>query len=490
MMKRHLRRWTTFYRAGLLVAFALSLVVATSSGAFSIFSNDRIGGRAGNNDARDADFYPAVAFDPATKRYLAVWLTPRNARSQSDGFDVYGIFLDVIGNPLGSEFRISDSNNVARNALPTVAAGNGEFVVLWTARGSVCQINGQRVMNNAARSDLTIVAGSVAAHSPSLVYDPVGSRFVVAYVEGEDYLPPTFFGATTSDCGNNAASASRIMVSTFTFDDEQIVQGDVEPISNASAGAFRPRIAYSPVLDRYLVVWEDRRDAGQATFRFDIYAQLLDRAATKVGDNVQLAVGGDYANDDATATWTPRPVVAGGDRAFLVNWFSRVVESDGVTWSVQSRFVTPDSSTASVSAPFSVFEIPFVLSHVGNSPTGFLAAVYQPAAQEFVVGLTSHLEGLTGYLSLARLQRVSADGKLIDRSGRVQLEPTIGYFIDSLRQEQFSISMAANSLPDSRSIIVLYGKNPGNTSSQDYDIWSTKVSLAELRRAYIPFVQR
>lgn len=113
-----------------------------ANGAATIFPPNRVGGAVGRNDERDADIYPASAYDPVTGRYLVVWVTRRNAQSSSDSFDVYGVFLDRTGRPVGSEFRISDSNAAARNGPPAVAAGHGEFAVAWTRRGAACQIYG------------------------------------------------------------------------------------------------------------------------------------------------------------------------------------------------------------------------------------------------------------------------------------------------------------------------------------------------------------
>ncbi|MEZ4832911.1 MAG: hypothetical protein R2873_13130 [Caldilineaceae bacterium] len=54
----------------------------------------------------DADVYPAVAYDAIGQRYLAVWMTARNAGSSSDGFDIYGVYLNENGQSTSSQFRI------------------------------------------------------------------------------------------------------------------------------------------------------------------------------------------------------------------------------------------------------------------------------------------------------------------------------------------------------------------------------------------------
>jgi len=481
-----------------IAIIAVSLIVAyepgwalSVSGAGTISPPNRIGGASGYNNARDADAYPAIAYDPATGRYLAVWLTSRNAQSSSDGFDVYGVFLDRTGKAVGNEFRISDRNTVARNGPPAVAAGNGEFAVAWTARGTSCQLYVQRVTDASSRSDRVLISGTGHRHSPFLVYNPARRRYVVAYVEGDDYLPPTFFGAQTADCGNNASSTSRIKAMEFYFSGDSPVVGSSIDISDGNTGAFRPRIAYSPGLRQYLVVWEDRRNAGGQAYRFDVYAQRLGNDLTMTESDLPLATGGDYTNYDTSATWTPRPAVAGGDEHFLVTWFDRNVEDSAVIWSVKGRLV-PASGTAGT--PFTIAEMPFAQSHTGQSPTGFLAATYLGTAQEYMVGMTSHLESLWGYKSFALVQRVSNNGQLLKMDGTPQSSPGVGYSVDYENEDQITMGMATNPVGGVRTAdyIVVYGKHLRNKPAQDYDIWSVRIQIPApyLKSVYLPLVYK
>src|SRR5690606_19147284 len=139
-----------------------------------------------------------------------VWMSLNNASSQSDGFDLYGVFLGPTGLRLSSPFRISDDNNVARSSRPTVVAGNGEFVAMWTTRTSSCRLYMQRVTDVHARPDQQVpLSSSTHLHSPQLTYDSKRQQYVAIFVEGDDYLPPKLFGADVNDCGNNIASSSQ-----------------------------------------------------------------------------------------------------------------------------------------------------------------------------------------------------------------------------------------------------------------------------------------
>jgi hypothetical protein len=460
-----------------------------ASGGGTIFSPNRVGGASGYEDPRDADLYPAMAYDPSTGRYLAVWLTARNASSSSDGLDVYGVFLDHAGQPVGSEFGISDDNTAAFNGPPAVAAGNGEFAVAWAARDGTCRIYVQRITDASYRADHLLVSGTGHHHSPSLVYNPARHRYALAYVAGDDYMPPTVFGADTGDCGNNASSSSGIEVTEFYFSGDSPVTGTWLDVSDVHSGTFRPHLAYSSALSQYLVAWEDRRSAGGEANRFDVYARRLSGDMSLTGSDIALATGGDYANYDASATWTPRPAVAGGGDRFLTTWFSREVADSAVIWSAEGSLVSSGGTPGTV---FTVAQMSFAQSHAGQAPLGFLSAAYASTAQEYLVGITSHLESLWGYISFARIQRMSSDGQLLKMDGSPQSTPGVGYSVDYENDDQIAIGLAVNpaSGAGSADYMAVYAKHRTDQTAQDFDIWSVRVQIPAPygNSVYLPFV--
>lgn len=462
-----------------------------ANGGATIFSPNRVGGAAGRNDGRDADIYPAAAYDPVSGRYLVVWVTPRNAQSSSDGLDIYGVFLDQTGRPVGSEFRISDSNAAARNGPPAVAAGHGEFAVAWTRRGAACQIYVQRVTDVSFRTDRVLTSGPGHRHSPSLSYNPARQRYALAYVEGDDYLPPTFSGARTADCGNNISSASSIRAREFSFSGDDPVASIPVRISDGAGGTFRPHLAYSAGLNQYLAIWEDRRNAAEQAYRFDVYARRLHADVTSTESDILLAADGTYTNDDTSATWTPRPVVAGGKASFLAAWFSRETQDGAAIWSVTGRLVPASESPLT---PFRVAEMSFAQSHAGQSPTGFLAVAYLNSAQEYLVGMTSHLESVWGYRSFALIQRVSNDGQLLKMDGSPQSQAGVGSSVDYENDEQIAISIAENpaSGAGTADYLVVYSKHSRSQAETDFDIWGARVQIATLalQRVYLPLLLR
>ena len=464
---------------------------AVGGGQATILPPNRVGGASGQNDQRDADVFPSVAYDAVSGRYLAVWLTPRHAGSSSDGFDVYGAFLNRAGQPTGSEFRISDSNTAARSSPPSVATGNGEFAVAWTVRGSPCRVYVQRVLDASSRSDRQLTAGAAHQHSPNLIYNSTRQRYLLAYADGNDYMPPTLFGAQTADCGNDSSSTGRIRALEFHFNGDIPVVGSSRDISSVTGGGFRPRIARGAALGKHLIVWEDRRNAGSQAYRFDVYAQLLSDDLSLTGSNFALASGGDYANYDTSATWTPRPAVSAGDDRFLAVWFAREAQSNATIWSVNGRFVSGNGSPQAV---FTIARMTFAQSHTGQAPAGFLATCYLNAAQEYLVGMTTHLESLWGYLSLALIQRVDREGRLLKLDGSVRSQPGVGYSVDYDNDDQIGIGLTANPVGGvgKADYMVIYGKHAPGHSSQDFDIWGTRVQLPSpnAKGNFVPFIAK
>lgn len=439
-----------------------------------------LGGTTGHNDERDVDIYPAVAYDPATQRYLVVWLSARNVSSSNSGFDLYGRFLTRTGQPLGNEFRISDSTTVARSSRPTLTAGRDGFVVIWTNKGSTCQLVSQIVNDNTPQPDRLIDLGaSVHHHSPRLLYNPNTRSYVVVYVSGDDYLPPTLFGANTADCGDNPDSTSQIAITEFTLTDglPSIVQ--TVPVSQGSGGAFRPTLAYTSLSHQYLVAWEDRRNAGSALYNFAVFARRMAEDLTTSEKDFALFAGGDFVNDDTSATWTPRPALAAANDRYLAVWFQRSASTNEVTWTGQGRLVP---TTGDLVSRFPVVQMTFLQPHLGNAPTGFLDAGYDGGAQEFWVGLSSHMETIWGYLSFVRLQPVSSQGQLLQLDGAVQAGVGVGYSVDYVNDDQISLALfVGNSAVDPAGaplILTVYGRHTPSHPAQDFDVWVAPVSAS------------
>lgn len=451
---------------------AQASLAAPASFIATLATSNKIGGQSSLGDARDADIYPAVAF--AAGRFLVVWLSVRNASGSTDGFDIYGVFINADGLPIGNGFRVSDSNTVARNSTPAIATNGSEFVVAWASKLSTCQIYVQRITDATTKSDRPLLTGATNLHSPSLAYNATSQKYSMAYVDGDDYLPPSFFGSSTSTCGNTSASTSGIKALEFSMTGDVPTASTPITITDVSKGAFRPRITFSRSLNKHLIVWEDRRSAGASAYRFDVYAQRLGSDLSKPDANVVLDSGLDYTNLDTSATWTPRPVVTSGNNQFVTAWFRHQVQDGASTWTLVSNRV-PDAGA--VLTPTAAAEMTFATGHSGQSPSGYAELVAVNAGNEFVMGFTSHQESVFGYLSSALVQRIDANGNLMEMNGKPQTEVGVGNSVDYQLDDQLNLGMAVNETGGLASVLVAYGKHAVQQHSRDFDVWSTRMQV-------------
>ncbi|MBP6786130.1 MAG: hypothetical protein KA170_00975 [Candidatus Promineofilum sp.] len=450
----------------------------------------KVAGGGTQGDERDGDILPSVAYDPVTRRYLVVWATPRHAGGEGDGLDVYGTFLDLEGRPIDSEFRISDRNTVARIGGPAVVnAGPGRFLVLWTQRRP-CRLAAQIVTNRGARPDVLLLSDSLPLHSVDVVYVPTSNRFVMTYVRGDDYQTPRIFGASTADCGNQPESTSRIEAARFAWINNAPVFTERVNVTT-DHGAFRPRLARHAATGKILIAWEDRRDAIEQPYRFDVYSQILSDGLAPLGGSFVLQSGSYYFNDDESATWTPRPVVAAGKSGFLAAWFDHEVTPGGHKWMANAAQI---SDTGTRKPSFLIAETEFVEPHPESAPTGSLAVAWNPASEDYLIAMSLFRETIVGYRSSALIQRVGQSGELLHLDGTVMGEAETGFSIDDELDNQLYIAAAANPwVTTGRSdFLLLYSKRAPAGGSRYPDIWAARLGLPASRGSYsfLPFTKR
>lgn len=428
-------------------------------------------------DARDLDLYPVLAYAAMSQRFLLVWLSLRNATAQNNGFDVYGQFLDPQGQPQSSPFRISDTNTVARSNLPTVASDGMNFVVAWTGKGAACQLFVQPVADANQSADQHLELGLTGAqHSPQLIYNPVKQQYLLAFVHGDDYLPPVLAGATLTEvtsCGNNAGSASIIRAATFHLENNLVKLDQQMSVSQGSGAALRPALSLLPDGLHAFITWEDRRNAAGAPYRFDVYGQRLTAELTAVNNNLLLTSGVSYENGDNSATWTPRPTLASYADGFLVVWFEHNVSGASALWSVWGNFVT----MTEIGEKVEIIRMSFGQPHPNDAPTGFLTSAFDLVNQEFAIGISSHLEVFTGYVPSVRLQRFTLNGQLLRLDGSTRLSPGVGDRLDTALAAQLSLAMSNQHIAGREGYLVVYGKNAINNHARDYDIWSSRTEF-------------
>ena len=235
------------------------------------------------------------------------------------------------------------------------------------------------------------------ARSPAVVYDPVRDDFVVVWSNAIGFDEDIFAQRVGRD-GAPVGPAKQVSEA-----------GGVGPGSDGDSQ--RPRVAYDPGRDEFLVVWTDNRNGGEGEVRAQ---RLAGATLAQVGadDFFVSAVGG--SNLDAN-----RVDVAFGAGGFLVAWsdvtadddeeiFDRRVSSGGAVVGGETR-----------------------LSHQGASDGDNLQAdrptvAFDPASGEFFVAWAGDVTGGFGTRRQVLGRRVSAAGAPIGGQFQISQQQNVG----------------------------------------------------------------
>ena len=170
--------------------------------------------------ARADDTWPAVGYDPASQRFLVVWVDA--CRFASRGYDIYGRWVSATGALLGSDFRISAPSAYDNEGSPALAFNSttGEFLVVWwDGRRAGCawvghlrsagigsgRPGGIELPHQRARA-----TGSETV--PAVAYSPVTGRYLVVWQDWRSRATRgcDIYGRLVSDSGTPSGSGIRI----------------------------------------------------------------------------------------------------------------------------------------------------------------------------------------------------------------------------------------------------------------------------------------
>ena len=163
-------------------AWEVTWMLNDSAGNFVSGAHVDSGGNAGSRlliaaTTSDQD-YSNVAWNGGN--YLVVWDV---SEGETAGYDIYGRLLDSTGAIAGSQFAIC--SYIGDQKGPTVAAGNGTWLVAWndsrTAPGSVygACVSSAGVVQNSNGLMISPSSSSTTSLSPGVGWD--GSNFLVAW---------------------------------------------------------------------------------------------------------------------------------------------------------------------------------------------------------------------------------------------------------------------------------------------------------------------
>lgn len=264
---------------------------------------------------------PAVAWDASSGNYLVVWGGPRDYPDRD--LDIYGYLVSAAGVPLGSDFRVSGPDPDSRDGSPVVAAGEGEFLIVWEAQRDPQDrredIVGRRV--TAAGTPLGFVFRISGRQATSSERDAA-----VAW-NGSEYLVLWADGRRAAAGGFGAVYARRVSAGG------EVIGRDF-PITGRQATSYQRQPAVAWNGSEYLAVWQDGRNVADRGP--DLYGKRLSaEGAPLVGDRRLSGPRAIYKEAEPAVSWA--------GTGFLVVWEDR---RDYPTrhYDIYGRRVAPDGS--------------------------------------------------------------------------------------------------------------------------------------------------
>jgi hypothetical protein len=281
----------------------------------------------------------AIAYSPVTHEYMVVWKAFSDGRVYSqrlnqDGAQVGGDDVVVGGSPT---LNVDDAVDVAYNAT------NLEYLVVFLAfpdaTGEDEEVYGQRL--NIAGAEIGTDDFQISemgpngntnfdAAPPSVAWNSVLNQYLVGW-HGNDGAPLAnnereVWGQLLTADGGKIGADFRI--------------SDMGPDGSGEYGAFRPRIAFDPFSNQYLVAWHGD-EVGLGENEFEIWGQYLAANGAEIGNNDFRISEGPDGN---TLLGNNRPAIAFNPTFtcnYLVTYFSGDPQGSFESGStVYGRFVT------------------------------------------------------------------------------------------------------------------------------------------------------
>jgi hypothetical protein len=219
------------------------------------------------------DRIPAIAYDSTLDSFLVVW--GELAGPDYYNFDIKGRVLTSAGAFVGDEITLGLNSDNQGTIKIAYAPTTGKYLVVF-AQGPMTKIVAQMVNGDGTLdgSNFDVIPGDIYAETPSVAWDSVNHRFLVAArVHGSSQPPTIMRGTILNDNGS-------VYAAPFTILD--------------SVSFYPPSVAFDSANQRFLLIWEVYGGSGHT-----LHGQLVSADGSLFGD--QLAVvptdSVSFAND-------------------------------------------------------------------------------------------------------------------------------------------------------------------------------------------------
>jgi hypothetical protein len=328
-----------------------------------------------------AELGPAVAWDPVSQIFFAVWDDDRNnGVALNTGRDLFGRPISYAGEP-GKEFAITTaSGHQSRGRL--VADGANGYLFVWAdSRTNPSQIMGIRLRSDltfADAAEFAITTGSLQRQAPDVATS--GREYLVVWRENANGVANRYVGRVAATLAQGTVldsqpilaskAGNRQRVPGVAFDGTNYLlvwedtrndaQGDifgvlVDPsgklVASAATGLVFPRLDATPETNpvvgfdgtNYLVVWQRKKTSG--TYDNDLYSTRVSKSGTVLDTTPKKVVA--TANDETDAR------VAFDGASYLVVWQDHNTSfTDSIAYGVSGALV--DKTTGAVTGTVSI----------------------------------------------------------------------------------------------------------------------------------------
>lgn len=313
---------------GVVVAVTAALLIGVSSGSADVTGAQfRITtqGHDGNYQYRATK--PDIAYDAQNDQHLVAYIN----EDPTNGYTIYGQLIDASGADVGTGFPISPLGTADSTGPPTVAydGTNHQFLVVWDDDSYVY---GQLVSTAGELVGSTITISSETYNdieTTDIAFDPDTGQYLVAWEGWNAITDYQVYGRLLAASDGTPAGTADLQISNIvspgysddamsaaynsvdhqflvvwkayepTGDTYEIFGQIVDPtgadlsstdfqVSHTEGTyATRPRVAYDPANDRYLVVFVDESTSTQT----EVFGQFVAADGSMDGATFQVSDG-------------------------------------------------------------------------------------------------------------------------------------------------------------------------------------------------------
>jgi hypothetical protein len=220
---------------------------------------------------------PDVAYDSFANQYLVVWV---------QSADVYGRLVLANGTFAGPEFQIASGPGGLSDPTVGFDSNSKKFLVVWSDTEGWDNLYARLVDTSGvmAEPQFAFAFGKGEFFYPDVAFNPQTHQFLVVWRHETCH---DFIGCDDND----------IDIFGSLYDSTGGSSGVLPwfPISDIPYNQSRPSVAYNSSTNQYLVVWEDFR--GNVGFGSEVYAQLVNSDGSMSGINIAVNTEDDWQRD-------------------------------------------------------------------------------------------------------------------------------------------------------------------------------------------------